>query len=281
VSLSNRQAAHPETAPGASAFPRTPGGRAETVRAEEEAVRLDGVSKRYGTGARSVLALDHVSLTVAQGEFVCLIGASGCGKSTLLSLVAGLDAATSGEVSVGGRRVAMMFQEPGLLPWLTAAGNVELALRARGVSRAERRRRVGELLDMVRLEGFGAKRPHELSGGMRQRVALARALAQDADVLLMDEPFGALDAMTRDLLHEELDRICTLQALTVLFVTHNVREAVRLGDRVIVLSSRPGRVIAEYPVHDDGPRGINTAQTAAMAATITERLREEMGRHGN
>jgi NitT/TauT family transport system ATP-binding protein len=283
VSLINRQAAPPGTRPGAppASPPPFPGGRKEMVPGEAEAVRLDGVSKRYGTGSRSVLALDQVSLEVAQGEFVCLIGASGCGKSTLLSLVAGLDAATSGAVSVGGRRVAMMFQEPGLLPWLTAAGNVELALRARGVPKAERRRRVGELLRMVRLEGFCGKRPHELSGGMRQRVALARALAQDADVLLMDEPFGALDAMTRDLLHDELERICAEQALTVVFVTHNVREAVRLGDRVIVLSSRPGRVIAEYRVPDDGPRGINTAQTASMATTITERLREEMGRHGN
>jgi NitT/TauT family transport system ATP-binding protein len=278
VSISNRQAAPPGVTRGASAFSGTgagpePGGR-------PVAVRLTNVSKRYGAGARGVLALDQVSLTVGQGEFVCLIGASGCGKSTLLSLVAGLDSATSGELAVGGR-VAMMFQEPGLLPWLTAAGNVELALRARKVPRDDRRRRTAELLKLVRLTGFGGKRPHELSGGMRQRVALARALAQDADVLLMDEPFGALDAMTRDLLHDELDRICAEQTLTVLFVTHNVREAVRLGNRVIVLSSRPGRVIEEYPVPDDGPRGINTAQTAEMASTITERLREEMGRHGH
>jgi NitT/TauT family transport system ATP-binding protein len=245
------------------------------------AVRLSGVSKRYGAGSRSVLALDRVSLSAGKGEFVCIIGASGCGKSTLLSLVAGLDKATGGEVATGGQRVAMMFQEPGLLPWLTAAGNVELALRARGVSRAARRERTAELLAMVRLTGFGSRRPHELSGGMRQRVALARALAQDADVLLMDEPFGALDAMTRDLLHDELDRICREQDLTVLFVTHNVREAVRLGDRVIVLSSRPGRVIEEYRVPDEGQRGINTPQTARLAAIITERLREEMRRHGS
>jgi NitT/TauT family transport system ATP-binding protein len=246
----------------------------------QAAVTLTGVSKRYGTGARGVLALDQVSLTAGQGEFVCLIGASGCGKSTLLSLVAGLDTVTAGQVDVGGRRVAMMFQEPALLPWLSAAGNVELALRARGVPKADRRQRTAELLAMVRLTGFGGKRPHELSGGMRQRVALARALAQDADVLLMDEPFGALDAMTRDLLHDELERICDEQDLTVMFVTHNVREAVRLGDRVLVLSSRPGRVIEEYVVPDDGPRGINTAQTAELASTITDRLREEMGRHG-
>jgi NitT/TauT family transport system ATP-binding protein len=278
VSVPNRQAAPLGMARGASAFPGT--GARHGPGDGPVAVRLANVSKRYGSEARGVLALDQVSLTVGPGEFVCLIGASGCGKSTLLSLVAGLDSATAGEVTVGGR-VAMMFQEPGLLPWLTAAGNVELALRARKVPRDVRRQRTAELLKMVRLTGFGSKRPHELSGGMRQRVALARALAQDADVLLMDEPFGALDAMTRDLLHDELDRICAEQTLTVLFVTHNVREAVRLGNRVIVLSSRPGRVIEEYRVPDDGPRGINTAQTAEMASTITERLREEMGRHGH
>jgi NitT/TauT family transport system ATP-binding protein len=279
VSIINRQAAPPGTAPGAAAIGGAsagpPGGAEQQV-----AVRLTGISKRYGTGPRSVLALDQVSLTVAQGEFVCLIGASGCGKSTLLSLVAGLDSVTGGEVSASGR-VAMMFQEPGLLPWLTAAGNVELALRARKVPGPDRRRRVAELLQLVRLDGFGGKRPHELSGGMRQRVALARALAQDADVLLMDEPFGALEAMTRDLLHDELDRICAEQTLTVLFVTHNVREAVRLGNRVLVLSSRPGRVIEEYRVPDDWPRAINTAEGAGLASTITERLREEMGRHGH
>ncbi len=132
----------------------------------------------------------------------------------------------------------------------------------------------------MHLRGFGGKRPHELSGGMRQRVALARALAQDADVLLMDEPFGALDAMTRDLLHEELERICAERALSVLFVTHNVREAARLGDRVLVMSSRPGRVIGEYQVPRHGPRRIDSVEVAELAATLTDRLREEMSRHG-
>ena len=243
------------------------------------AVTLAGVSKVYGRGGAAVPALDQVSLAAEQGEFTCLIGASGCGKSTLLNLVAGLDQPTSGEISVGGR-VALMFQEPGLFPWLTAAGNVELALRARGVGKAERRQRAAELLEAVHLAGFGKKRPHELSGGMRQRVALARALAQDADVLLMDEPFGALDAMTRDLLHDELDRVCEGRNLTVLFVTHNVREAVRLGDRVVLLSSRPGRVIAEYKVPIERPRRIDSAPVAELAGTITDRLREEVSRHG-
>jgi NitT/TauT family transport system ATP-binding protein len=238
------------------------------------------VSKAFGQGRSTLLALDRISLDVTLGEFVCLIGASGCGKSTLLSLVAGLDAPTAGVIDTAGRRVALMFQEPALFPWLTAARNVELALRADGVGKAERRRRAAELLDVVHLGGFGDKRPHELSGGMRQRVAMARAMATDADVLLMDEPFGALDAMTRDLLHDELDRICLDRGLTVLFVTHNVREAVRLGDRVVVLSSRPGRVIEEFAVPIPGPRRIDSAQVAELAGAITDRLREEMGRHG-
>jgi NitT/TauT family transport system ATP-binding protein len=242
-------------------------------------VTLTGVSKVYGRGRAAVHALDQVSLTAVPGEFTCLIGASGCGKSTMLNLVAGLDKPTAGEISVGGR-VAFMFQEPGLFPWLTAAGNIELALRARGAGRAERRAKAAELLQTVHLGGFGKKRPHELSGGMRQRVALARALAQDADVLLMDEPFGALDAMTRDFLHDELDRVCAGRNLTVLFVTHNVREAVRLGDRVVLLSSRPGRIIAEYPVPIQRPRRIDSAPVAELAATITDRLREEVSRHG-
>lgn len=252
-----------------------------TAITETAAVSLSGVSKVYGRGSSAVRALDKVTLASSPGEFTCLIGASGCGKSTLLSLVAGLDQPTSGDLTVNGR-IAFMFQEPGLFPWLTAAANVELALRARKVPKAERRDRTRELLESVQLGGFADKRPHELSGGMRQRVALARALAQDADVLLMDEPFGALDAMTRDLLHDELDRVRERvgRPLTVLFVTHNVREAVRLGDRVVLLSSRPGRVIEEYPVPIERPRRIDSAPVAELSAAITDRLREEVGRHG-
>jgi NitT/TauT family transport system ATP-binding protein len=276
VSLTDRQATPPGTVPGASAFSGSGGGDNH-----QQAVQLTGVSKIYGSGGGAVPALDKVSLSVADGEFVCLIGASGCGKSTLLNLVAGLDTVTGGTVDTGGRRVSLMFQEPALLPWLTAGRNVELALRARGVPKADRRARTAELLETVRLRGFGDKRPHELSGGMRQRVAMARALAQDADVLLMDEPFGALDAMTRDLLHDELERICSERPLTVLFVTHNVREAARLGDRVIVLSSRPGRVIGEYDLPRIGARRIDSAEVSEVAAKLTDVLREEMGRHGH
>ena len=244
-----------------------------------QAVQLTGVSKVFGRGAEALCALDQVSLTVAPGEFVCLIGASGCGKSTLLSLVAGLEQPTSGTISVSTKQVALMFQEPALFPWLTAAANVELALRARKVPKAERRQRTEELLDLVHLSGFGAKRPHELSGGMRQRIALARSLAQDADVLLMDEPFGALDAMTRDLLHDELDRIRDGRPFTVLFVTHNVREAVRLGDRVVLLSSHPGRVAGEFEVPIPRPRRIDSAPVAELAATITDKLKEAIAGH--
>jgi NitT/TauT family transport system ATP-binding protein len=244
-------------------------------------VRLENVSKQYGSGSSALLALDHVSLTVRQGEFVCLLGASGCGKSTLLSLVAGLDKISGGTLDIGGRHVSLMFQEAALFPWLSVAGNVELPLRLQGVGRAERKRRAEELLEIVRLRGFGNKRPHELSGGMRQRVALARALAQNADILLMDEPFGALDAMTRDILHDELERIWREQELTVLFVTHNVREAVRLGDRVVLLSSRPGRVIEDFPVTHPRPRRLDSPEVSGQAAEITDRLRAEVARHAN
>jgi len=241
------------------------------------AVAVRGLTKRFGAGP---VVLEDVSLEVAEGEFLCLLGASGCGKSTLLSLVADLDQPTAGSVEVRGGKPSLMFQEPALFPWLTARENVELALRLRGVGRAERRARADELLELVRLADAGRKRVHELSGGMRQRIALARALAQDSRVLLMDEPFAALDAITRDVLHDELVRIREAQDLTVVFVTHNVREAVRLGDRVVLLSSRPGRVVKEYPVGIGQPRRIESPEVAALALAITDDLRAEIRRHG-
>ncbi|GIF07876.1 ABC transporter ATP-binding protein [Actinoplanes siamensis] len=247
----------------------------------ESVVHIENVSKTYGSGSNALLALDRVSLDVQRGEFVCLLGASGCGKSTLLSLVAGLDRISGGTLDTGGRKVALMFQEAALFPWLSVSGNVELPLRLQGIGKAERPKRAAELLEVVRLGGFADKRPHELSGGMRQRVALARALAQNADVLLMDEPFGALDAMTRDILHDELERIWREQNLTVLFVTHNVREAVRLGDRVVLLSSRPGRVIEDFTIGHERPRRIDSPEVSAQAGEITDRLRAEVARHAN
>ncbi|HEV7188532.1 MAG TPA: ABC transporter ATP-binding protein [Blastococcus sp.] len=241
------------------------------------AVRVEGVSQVFERGRPPVL--QGMDLTVAPGEFVCLVGASGCGKSTLLNLIAGLTTPTSGRISVTADRPALMFQEPALLPWLTAAGNVELALRARGVSRGERRAEAERLLGVVNLAGQGGKRVHELSGGMRQRVALARALAQDSSVLLMDEPFAALDAITRDVLHQELTRVWAEQGLSILFVTHNVREAARLGQRVVLLGSRPGRVVREWGVDIPQPRTIESSGVSTLAAEITRELHQEISRH--
>jgi NitT/TauT family transport system ATP-binding protein len=242
------------------------------------AVRIGGVSKMFGSGPAAVHALDRVSLTADVGEFVCLIGASGCGKSTLLNLVAGLDTPSSGTLDVNGR-TGLMFQESALFPWLTVAQNISLALKLSGTPKRRRKERVEQLLASVHLADFGSKRPHELSGGMRQRVALARAFAQDADVLLMDEPFGALDAMTRDLLHDELERLWSDRRFTVLFVTHNVREAARLADRVVLLSSRPGRVAHVFQNDIPRPRRIDEPTVTAMSSEITAKLREEVARH--
>ncbi len=246
--------------------------------AVEPAVRLSHVTKRFGAGP---LVLDDVSLDIVPGEFVCLLGASGCGKSTLLNLIAGLEPLTSGDIATPSSGAAVMFQESALMPWLTARKNVELALRLRGIPRGERREEAQRLLATVNLEEAGEKRPHELSGGMRQRVALARALAQDRPVLLMDEPFAALDAITRDLLHEELERVWRATGRTIVFVTHNVREAARLGQRVILLSSRPGRIVGEWKVASTTGRRIESPEVAALATEITAELRKEIRRNAS
>jgi NitT/TauT family transport system ATP-binding protein len=242
----------------------------------QTAIRIEQVGKRFGAGP---LVLDDVNLEVASGEFVCLLGASGCGKSTLLNLIAGLDRPTTGNIDVPAEGAAVMFQESALMPWLTARQNVELALRLRGIARSARRGEALELLDTVNLADAAEKRPHELSGGMRQRVALARALAQDRPVLLMDEPFAALDAITRDLLHEELERVWRRTGRTIVFVTHNVREAARLGQRVVLLSSRPGRVAGEWRIAETSGRRIESPEVAALSIEITDELRKEIRRN--
>ena len=231
-------------------------------------VRFHQVGKAFGTGRNAVVALDGVDLEVMPGEFVCLLGASGCGKTTLLNLVAGLDQPTSGRIELNSSRPAVVFQEAALMPWLTAAGNVELPMRMAGVPKSQRRAKAAELLELVRLAGLGDKRPHELSGGMRQRVALARALASTTDhtagkpsLLLMDEPFSALDAITRDVLQGELLRIWRATGTAILFVTHDVREAVRLGQRVVLLSSRPGRVVRQWEV-SQAPQAVDEINSA-------------------
>ena len=236
----------------------------------QTAIRIEQLGKRFGAGP---LVLDDLNLSIETGEFVCLLGASGCGKSTLLNLIAGLDRPTTGSIDVPAEGAAVMFQESALMPWLTARQNVELALRLRGVARSARRGEALELLDTVNLADAAEKRPHELSGGMRQRVALARALAQDRPVLLMDEPFAALDAITRDLLHEELERVWRRTGRTIVFVTHNVREAARLGQRVVLLSSRPGRIA------ETSGRRIESPEVAALSIEITDELRKEIRRN--
>jgi NitT/TauT family transport system ATP-binding protein len=224
-------------------------------------------------------ALENVDLTVADREFLCIVGASGCGKSTLLNLISRLDTPTEGTIDTGGRKVAFMFQEATLLPWLTAGQNVELALKLRGVPRAERKSRVDELLELVHLGGRNKKRPHELSGGMRQRTALARVLAQDAQIILMDEPFAALDAMTRDSMHDEIERIQQELGLTIVFVTHNVREAVRLSDRTVLFKSSPGRVKSEIKVPFDRPRSADDPDVAILSGELTDQLKAEVAAH--
>ncbi len=242
------------------------------------ALQINNVSKVFGRGVEQTVALQDVSLQVARGEFLTVVGASGCGKSTLLNLVARLDQPTLGQIVVDGK-VALMFQEATLLPWLTAQQNIELALKLAGTPKADRTDRAESLLELVRLEGASGKRPHELSGGMKQRVALARVLAQDAPIVLMDEPFGALDAMTRDRMHDELERIWSELGLTVVFVTHNMREAVRLGDRVVLLTSRPGQVKSIRPIDLPRPRRMDSAEVAGHAAALTDALSEEVAQH--
>jgi NitT/TauT family transport system ATP-binding protein len=244
----------------------------------DQSVSLDinGISKRFPGGASIVL--DNVSLAIAQGEFVCLLGASGCGKTTLLNLIAGLDVPSSGTITSNGR-TSLIFQEPALFPWLTAGKNIELALKASGVERSKRKEKAQELLHLVHLDRSYDQRPHELSGGMKQRVAIARALAQESKILLLDEPFAALDAITRDFLHEEISRVWKERGLTIVFVTHNVREAVRLGQRVLLLSSRPGRVIREWNIDLAHPRNIDDPHVAVLASEITAELRQEIRRH--
>ncbi len=249
-------------------------------------VSLDGISLTYKTNAKGrLVALDNISLQVKPGEFVCVVGPSGCGKSTLLHLIAGLHQQSSGQVSVDGKPVSgpgtdriLIFQELGLFPWLTVGQNVEFGMKMKNISRAEREEKVQYYLRLVHLSKFRDSYTHQLSGGMRQRVALARALATEPDVLLMDEPFAALDAQTRDLLHDELERIWSETGRTIIFVTHNVREAVRLGDRVVLMTFRPGRVKQEFPIALPRPRHIEETDVARTAREILDCLREEINK---
>ena len=249
-------------------------------------VCLQDICLSYDTNSGERLqALQNVSLEVRSGEFLCIVGPSGCGKSTLLHLIAGLHRQSSGEVLLDNKPVQgpgtdriLIFQELGLFPWLTVGENVAFGMRMKRTSKPEREAKVREYLRLVHLAKFKDSYVHQLSGGMRQRVALARALATEPDVLLMDEPFAALDAQTRDLLHDELERIWTETGRTIIFVTHNVREAVRLGDRVALLTFRPGRVKREYTIELPRPRHLEDADVAGTAREILNDLREEINK---
>jgi NitT/TauT family transport system ATP-binding protein len=259
------------------------------IRSEDSSVAKVGLreiclSYKTQTGER-LLALDNINLQVKPGEFLCVVGPSGCGKSTLLHLIAGLHQQTSGEILVDGHKVQgpgtdriLIFQELGLFPWLTVRDNVQFGMKMKGLRRAEREEKTDYYLRMVHLAKFKDSYIHQLSGGMRQRVAIARALATEPDVLLMDEPFAALDAQTRDLLHDELERIWAETGRTIIFVTHNVREAVRLGDRVVLLTFRPGRVKREFPIDLPRPRVMEDNDVMEAARDILGDLREEINR---
>lgn len=254
---------------------------AEEIPAKPTKLQITSVSKTFFTSRGPVQALDQVSLQVAEGEFVCLLGPSGCGKSTLLNLIAGLEHPDTGsvradgdEVRGPGRERTVMFQESALFPWLDVMGNVMFALRLKpNLTKAECREAARYYLQLVGLEKFAHANIHELSGGMKQRVALARALAPNPRVLLMDEPFAALDAMTREQLYGDLQRIWQQRHVTVVFVTHNVREAVSLGDRVVLFSPHPGRIREEFKIKLPRPRDINSVDVAGYASRITHALK--------
>ncbi len=242
---------------------------------------LEHVSKWFQTSSLTVHALDDVTLHIAEGEFVCLVGPSGCGKSTLLNIIAGLERPDRGLVQADGEAIVgpgphrlVLFQEAALFPWLTVLGNVLFGLKlSNGLNAAERREKAEYFLELVGLKRFMHSNVHELSGGMKQRVALARALAPNPSVLLMDEPFGALDALTREQLYGDIQRIWSQHRKTIVFVTHNVREAVCLGNRVILFSPHPGRIREEFAIPLLRPRDINSVDLARYATEITRILK--------
>jgi NitT/TauT family transport system ATP-binding protein len=251
-------------------------------------IAADDITKRYTTRRASTLALDDITFSVARREFISVIGPSGCGKTTLLRILAGLIRPTEGTIKIDGhplwhgarrddqalRRLGLVFQDAHLFPWYTVEDNIGLPLRLRGASRSEWRAKAHELSELVQLKGFERAYPRELSGGMRQRVAIARALSYNPEILLMDEPFGALDAMTRDRMNLELQAITEATGATVVFVTHSITEAVFLADRVVLLSARPGRLQSVTPIEIDRPRDLDLQSDPAFQDTVRELRRQ-------
>ena len=249
------------------------------------AVRIDRVEKRYEAGGGDVLALHDIEATIGEGEFVCLLGPSGCGKSTLLRIIAGLMPASAGRVLIGSQPVqgcgpdrAFVFQDYALFPWMTVQQNVAFGLAARGEPLDEQRRKALELLKVVGLAPFAEKYPHHLSGGMKQRVSIARALAVEPQILLMDEPFGALDAQTRSVMQDELLRIWARFRKTVIFVTHSISEALLLADTVLLMSARPGRVKSVLRVELARPRDEAAPRMIELRRRLLAELSEEIAR---
>jgi NitT/TauT family transport system ATP-binding protein len=242
-------------------------------------VSIAGVHKVYSTGRNEVVALKNVSLEIGENEFVCIVGPSGCGKTTLLNLLAGFESPTVGSITAFGQPIAgpgpdrtMMFQDYALFPWLTVHGNIEYGLKRRGVAKAERERVVRHYVELIELKGFEDKFPKQLSGGMRQRVALARALAVDPKMLLMDEPFAALDSFTREKMQDELIRVWERERKAVLFITHNIDEAIKLADRVVVMSPRPGRITEIIPLSSPRPRDVDSDENVKIVHHVREIL---------
>lgn len=248
-------------------------------------LEIRNVSKTFALNGQSVEALRNANLTVRKGEFICLIGASGCGKSTLLRMVAGFETSTSGDVLMWGTPVAgpdptrgMVFQDYGLFPWLTVRDNIGFGPKSLGRSTKEVAETVDKFVELIGLQRFAKAYPHQLSGGMKQRVAIARVLANDAEVVLMDEPFGALDAMTRERLQDELVEIWSRTRLTVLFVTHAIDEAIFLADRVVVMSPGPGRIDGEYAIDLQRPRDIASPEFNEWRRILSGKLHSHHGR---
>lgn len=248
-------------------------------------LELRNITKAYETENGRVLALDHINLTVNDGEFVCLVGPSGCGKTTLLNVISGLEKPEEGEVFLDGQPVdgtspdrLVVFQEGALFPWLTVIQNVEFGLRIAGLDKSKSEHVARKYIEMMHLRKFENSYVHQLSTGMKQRVAIARALAMDPQVLLMDEPFAALDAQTRDMLHAELQNIHARTKKTIVFVTHNVRESACLGDRVLVLTYRPGSIKKEFAIDYPRPRQIEDTGVINSAKAIFRELKDEVQR---
>ena len=244
-----------------------------------ETLTVRGVTKRFAVGDGEVEALAPVDLTIPQGEFVCLIGASGCGKSTLLRIIAGFEEPTTGEASIDGNTITgpgsdrgMVFQDYALFPWMTVRQNISFGPRQRHLPREEIDRTTDEFIRMVGLERFADRYPNQLSGGMKQRVAIARVLANNANILLMDEPFGALDALTREQLQNELLQIWKRTGVTTIFVTHSVEEAVLLADRVLVMSAGPGRIDSDFQIDLPRPRDVSSPEFNALRRDVAQRL---------